>query len=280
MLTTLIQFSVLQSTRRRLRNADTLAKLALAVLTVVLLSGCAVVTPNNEAANMLDGDEDATVVEGDALAVEPAAPLAAVDALAPAALAIPAAAVDAAVEPMEWRIVGTGDDRTTEWIVPEAGVGWHTNSAAAGAAGNTIVSGNQQLGDAAFAPIALGDVEPGQQVVVTDEQGRAFVYHIREISEPIPLSGATDEETKQVERYMTGTAMGSESDENGTDVETDAASDASEESSVGASTADESTSQMVNEPMGAATLTLITGWPDFTTTHRIFVVAELEGLLQ
>jgi hypothetical protein len=30
-------------------------------------------------------------------------------------------------------------------------------------------------------------------------------------------------------------------------------------------------------PSQQAKLTLITGWPDFTTTHRVFAVAEFVG---
>jgi sortase A len=46
----------------------------------------------------------------------------------------------------------------------------------------------------------------------------------------------------------------------------------------GASPADEALAASYLAPTSQPLLTLITGWPDFTTTHRLFVVAELAGV--
>ena len=117
--------------------------------------------------------------------------------------------------------------------MPLESVGWHVNSAGAGALGNTALSGSQTNGEAVFAPLALGSVVPGQEVRLTDEDGIVFVYRVREVSDPIPVTGATEEEKAVAETFL--------------------------------SSGDR------------AQLTLITGWPDFTTTHRVFAAADFLG---
>ncbi|HMN27953.1 MAG TPA: sortase, partial [Caldilineaceae bacterium] len=94
--------------------------------------------------------------------------------------------------------------------------------------------GHQVAGSAPLALLAQGAVEPGQEILLTDEAGVVFVYRVVEVTDPIPLTGASAEEEAQAESYAA--------------------------------------------PSDQALLTLITGWPDFTTTHRVFAVAELVGL--
>ncbi len=145
--------------------------------------------------------------------------------------------MDVPVVAMGWRIVENEGERTTEWTVPDDAAGWHSNSARVGAAGNVVISGNQLAGDAVFAPLALGEVRVGQEIELTDETDNVFTYRVVEVSEPIPLAGATADDFALSAAYLE------------------------------------------NEPeAGTARLTLITGWPDFTTTHRVFVVAELAGV--
>jgi len=134
---------------------------------------------------------------------------------------------------MGWVVTDSNGQRTTEWIVPIDTVGWHVNSAGAGGSGNTILSGHQSTGAAVFAPLALGDIAVGQELQLVDAQGAIFRYQVTEISEPIPLIGATEEDTALAQTYAA--------------------------------------------PTDRAQLTLMTGWPDFTTTHRIFAVAEYLG---
>jgi sortase (surface protein transpeptidase) len=120
--------------------------------------------------------------------------------------------------------------------VPENEAGWHVNSAGAGALGNTILSGRQTGGAAVFAPLALGRLTAGAEVHLTDADGIIYIYRIREVTDPIPIAGATTEDVQKALGYMAQT-------EN-------------------------------------SQLTLITGWPDFTTTHRIFALGDFVGVLR
>lgn len=148
----------------------------------------------------------------------------------PAQLSMPELDLIAPVTPMGWRVAVVDDVETTVWIVPDASLGWQVNSAAPGENGNMIIAGHQALGDALLAPLALDEVTPGQEVLVTDDAGTIFRYQISEVSDPLPVTGASEDEDAQAAAY---TALD-----------------------------------------GDARLTLISGWPDFTTTHRIFAVAE------
>lgn len=149
---------------------------------------------------------------------------------------IPAIGLDAPIIAMGWRVGLVDGDRTTVWDVPLDEAGWHINSAGAGGAGNTVVSGRQVEGSAVFAPLALGSVAPGQQVLLTDGDGIVFIYEISEVTDPIPMTGATPDELARAATYFA--------------------------------------------PTDHARLTLVTGWPDFTTTHRIFAVADFVGVMR
>lgn len=154
----------------------------------------------------------------------------------PVRLRMPALELDAAVEPMGWDVVMADGKETTQWIVPEDALGWQVNSIGAGGQGNLIIAGQQAVGDALLAPLALGEVEPGQEILVTDDEGLTFRYVVTEVSDPIPLAGASDDELAKEAAYV-----------------------------------------ILD---GDARLTLLTGWPDFTTTHRVFAVAEFAGLAE
>jgi sortase (surface protein transpeptidase) len=155
----------------------------------------------------------------------------AVDLLPPVLLSIPEIDMEVAVSSMTWRVVETGGVRTTTWVLPDSGAGWHPNSAGAGDSGNVVISGHQLLGDAPFAPIALGDVEVGQEILLTNADGEVFSYEVVEVTEPLPISSDPAGEAAMAERYLTQTQV--------------------------------------------PTLTLISGWPDYSTTHRVIVIAQL-----
>lgn len=155
----------------------------------------------------------------------------ATEASSPVSIAIPELDLTIPVKPMGWESVGSEGQRTTRWVVPEDAAGWALNSAGAGAAGNLVLAGHQTRGDAVFAALALGEVEVGQDILVTDEAGVEFTYRVVEASAPLVLLGATAEEHAQAAAYLA--------------------------------------------PTEDARLTMVTGWPADTTTHRIFVVAEL-----
>lgn len=158
-------------------------------------------------------------------------PAVAGNAFPPAALSIPEIEMDVIVSPMGWRVAEANGVRTTVWVLPDTGAGWHPNSAGAGDNGNVVISGHQLLGDAAFAPIALGDVAAGQRILLTDTQGQIFTYEVVDVSDPLPLSKAIKAEQALAAQYTTQTDV--------------------------------------------PTLTLISGWPDFSSTHRVIVTAEL-----
>lgn len=165
--------------------------------------------------------------------VETITPLALEQATPPVLFQIPALDIEFRVVPMGWTIVDKENTRTTQWVVPADAAGWHVNSAGAGAAGNVILSGHQAVGDAVFAPLALGEIQVGQQILLSAEDGTVYAYKVTEVSQPIPMVGATDSDKAQAAAYIA--------------------------------------------PTDQPKLTLITGWPDYSTTHRIFAVAELMG---
>ncbi|MEZ4870305.1 MAG: class F sortase [Caldilineaceae bacterium] len=199
------------------------ALLALLPICLVLLLGCQPLIqapPSTPAADL--------VLQPTPTVAAPSEPL------PPVRMRIAALNLDLPIVPMGWIVTENNEgQRTTKWVVPLDAVGWHVNSAPAGAMGNTILSGHQFMGSALFAPLALGDIQVGQEVELVDEAGATFTYKITEVSEPIPLLGASEEDVALAESYM--------------------------------------------QPSAEAQLTLMTGWPDFTTTHRIFAVAVRVG---
>ena len=201
---------------------------ALLLLAAVLASCQIVLVPVPLPAN------PSTAASSTTAGIEALAPLPGPQSLPPVHLAIPAIGLDAPVTTMGWEVTTINDEQTTHWVVPTESIGWHVNSAGAGAAGRVVLSGHQVAGSAPLALLAQGAVEPGQEILLTDEAGVVFVYRVVEVTDPIPLTGASAEEEAQAESYAA--------------------------------------------PSDQALLTLITGWPDFTTTHRVFAVAELVGL--
>ncbi|MFN8488764.1 MAG: class F sortase [Caldilineaceae bacterium] len=175
----------------------------------------------------------ATVTPTPALAISSRTPLPAEQAVAPVRIAIPALDFAAPVEPMAWQVTQVAGERRAVWQVPLDKAGWHINSVPAGAQGNLIISGHHLQGEAVFARIANGEVTVGQQILVTDEKGRTFVYQVTEISPPIPQLGATAADQARAAAYIA--------------------------------------------PSAQAKLTLMTGWPTFSNTHYLFVVAQFVG---
>ncbi len=154
----------------------------------------------------------------------------------PIRLSIPALDFAVAVEPMAWRVTEVAGQRQAVWEVPAAKAGWHINSALPGTAGNLIISGHHLAEAAVFAPLARGEVTVGEQLWVTNADGLIFAYEVTEVSDPIPVIGASTAEQRRLERYQAATEQ--------------------------------------------AALTLITGWPDFSDTHYLFVTADYVGVLE
>lgn len=190
----------------------------------LLLSACQIPTPAATTAGMPTAAAQ-TVEPSNALATDQVAP--------PVKLAIPALHLEMPIQPMGWEMTEVNGQPTTRWIVPKEAIGWHVNSVGAGGAGNTILSGHQAQGEALFAPLATGEIVVGQELLLTDETGNVFAYRVKEVSDPIAMTGASKDELARADAYIA--------------------------------------------PSQQAKLTLITGWPDFTTTHRVFAVAEFVG---
>ena len=211
--------------------------LLLAVMVTGLLAACAPVAAPTAAPAADSGAASPPEAAADSpqatTAIAGTTPLDPADAGAPTQLAIPALALELPVVPMDWTIATVEGERVTRWQIPDDALGWHINSAPAGATGNTLLSGHQVKGGALLAPLARGEFAVGQELLLTDDAGRSFVYRITRISAPIPVTGADDAQTAEAAAYIA--------------------------------------------PTETAVLTLLTGWPDFTTTHRIFAQAEFVG---
>lgn len=213
------------------------------LVSFVIIAGCQPLTPTPVAESSeavatatLLPEEAATEtpIAEDAMATEEAAPEAVAEVQLnnpPVEIEFPALSLVIPVTPMGWESTEVDGQTTTRWVVPDDAAGWALNSAHAGDAGNVVIAGHQARGKAVFAPVSLGEVEVGQEIVLADETGNTFTYRVVELSEPIPLVGATDDELAQAAAYVA--------------------------------------------PTTEARLTLITGWPTATTTHRVFLVAEL-----
>lgn len=153
----------------------------------------------------------------------------------PIRLTAPALNFAVAVETMSWQVSEVEGVRQAVWQVPAASAGWHINSARPGTAGNVVISGNHLVGAAVFAPLARGEITVDTQLVVNDDQGRSFLYQVREVAPPIPVNGSAAEK-EQAMSYIA--------------------------------------------PSTQAELTLVTGWPDFSDTHYLFVRAAFMGRVQ
>lgn len=154
----------------------------------------------------------------------------------PMRLAIPSLDFAVDVEPMAWQVTEVDGQRQAVWEVPQDKAGWHINSAAVGAADNMIISGHHRQGAAVFALLARGEVVLSDEIYVTDEQGRTYIYQVTEVGAPIPVAGATEAEQERLAGYQA--------------------------------------------PATEGALTLLTGWPDFSDTHYLAVVAKLIGELE
>lgn len=205
----------------------------LLVVLVLLIAGCQGEIASPDTTTPTAAPVAAIASTGDEIANVP--PLEPDETTGPVRLQIPAINLDVPIIAMGWRLEMVDGERTTVWDVPLDEAGWHMNSTGAGGTGNTVISGRQVGGAAVFAPLALGSLSAGQEVLLTDGDGRVFVYHITEVTDPVPITGATPEQQAQAAAYF--------------------------------------------QPTDQAQLTLVTGWPEFTTTHRVFAVAEYVGII-
>ena len=209
-------------------------KILLLFLLLLVLAACQAAPPTPQLLPTLvttTGQEGAT-----ADAIQRTEPLAVEAAGRPLSLAVPALNLQIPITEMGWQVTEVNGERKATWEVPQDSAGWHLNSARPGTAGNLILSGHHLTGAAVFAPIARGEVKVGAQLLITDDQGRTFLYQVSQVSNPIPALGASAAEQQQATAYLA--------------------------------------------PSTRAILTLVTGWPAFSDTHYLFVVADFVGMLQ
>ena len=173
-------------------------------------------------------------VTNDTSALQSTTPLAADAVGRPVQLIAPTLNLTIPIEEMGWQVTQVEGERKAVWEVPENSAGWHLNSARPGTAGNMVLSGHHLLGAAVFAPVARGELSPGTQLLINDDQGHTYLYQVSKVGEPIPALGASAAEQQQADAYLA--------------------------------------------PSPQATLTLVTGWPDFSDTHYLFLVADFIGI--
>lgn len=210
-------------------------KMLLLFLLLLLLAACQG-TPEANPQLVLTPATTAGSAENAEEAIQSTEPLASEAAGQPLSLAIPALKLQIPITEMGWQVTEVNGERKATWEVPLDSAGWHLNSALPGTAGNLILSGHHLLGAAVFAPLARGEVTVGMQLLITDDQGRTFLYQVSQISDPIPALGASAAEQQQATAYLA--------------------------------------------PATRPLLTLVTGWPDFSNTHYLFVIADFVGRLQ
>ncbi|MCB0048456.1 MAG: hypothetical protein KDE24_02785, partial [Caldilinea sp.] len=124
--------------------------LLLAVMVTGLLAACAPVAAPTAAPATDSGAASPPEAAADSpqatTAIAGTTPLDPADAVAPTQLTIPALALELPVVPMDWTIATVEGERVTRWQIPDDALGWHINSAPAGAVGNTLLSGHQVKG--------------------------------------------------------------------------------------------------------------------------------------
>ncbi|HLI25653.1 MAG TPA: DUF4012 domain-containing protein [Chloroflexota bacterium] len=93
---------------------------------------------------------------------------------APVRLAIPRLGIDGPIAPM--RVLPNG-----EMEVPTDGahIGWYVDSARPGYAGNFVATGHVDWAGRTAVFWRLHELQPGDQIVVTDEQGQQHVYAVQ-----------------------------------------------------------------------------------------------------
>jgi sortase A len=95
-------------------------------------------------------------------------------------LLIPSIAVDAPVVAIEARLglTPSGDKRLV-WDIPDFAAGFHVGSAAPGQAGNTVISGHNNLGSQVFRQ--LEEVERGAVVTLEMADGTRYDYVVQKV---------------------------------------------------------------------------------------------------
>jgi sortase A len=92
----------------------------------------------------------------------------------PDRIVIPALGLDEEVRPVGWTRVFNGSDETNVWETANYAAGFHENSASPGLAGNTVISGHNNILGAVFED--LYQLSPGKKVhLVSGDRERTYV---------------------------------------------------------------------------------------------------------
>ncbi|MCS7351391.1 MAG: sortase [Anaerolineae bacterium] len=91
---------------------------------------------------------------------------------------IPSIALDAPIVPAGSRVVSVKEHRYREWMAPDRyAAGWHPTSARAGAPGNMVLSGHNNIMGSVFRRLA--DVKIGDRIWIYTRE-RVFLYEVTE----------------------------------------------------------------------------------------------------
>ncbi len=97
----------------------------------------------------------------------------------PERLVIPAIALDTPIVPAGSRVVSINGRRYREWLAPDRrAAGWHPSSARAGAPGNMVLSGHNNIAGAVFRRLA--DLKLGDRIWIYTRD-RVFPYEVVEL---------------------------------------------------------------------------------------------------
>lgn len=121
----------------------------------------------------------------------------------PSRLLIPSIGVDSSVVEVGYTLVDEKGALAREWETASYAVGYHQGSALPGGAGNTVLSGHNNIQGRVFR--LLERVSPGDEVFIETATGRRFRYVVRE-QVILPELGVPETQRRENARYMLPTA--------------------------------------------------------------------------
>ncbi|NLE77298.1 MAG: sortase [Chloroflexi bacterium] len=129
----------------------------------------------------------------------------------PVRMVVASIGLDAPVAPVGWRVQLASSGTLTVWETASYAVGHHQGSANPGQGGNVVLSGHHNIEGEVFREVStIGEegarLGVGDEVVLYAEDGRAFVYRIREWRR-FREAGVSDEERRRNGRFMDPTVF-------------------------------------------------------------------------
>ncbi|MBK7781141.1 MAG: sortase [Ardenticatenia bacterium] len=111
---------------------------------------------------------------------------------------IPSLGVDSPVLPVGWTDPDQAEDGSVEWRTADFGAGLHAGSARLGEAGNTVISGHNNIAGAVFRRLA--ELKPGDDVFLS-AAGQDWTYTV-ERRFIVPEEGASDARRRANARWI------------------------------------------------------------------------------